>query len=77
VLRRLGPSDLTYDTMSYPHNESTIPTITDRLFAQGTIKQPLIAVSFEPTTQGSATVNGELTFGTTDPTKYIGNISYL
>jgi cathepsin E len=52
------------------------PTVTDRLFAQGTIQQYLVALSFEPTTSGSV-VNGELTFGAIDTTKYIGNISYL
>jgi cathepsin E len=75
VFRSIGPSDLTLGTMPYPHNANTIPTITDSLFAQGAIKQNLIAVSFEPTV-GSDDVNGELTFGVTDPTKYIGDIIY-
>ncbi|KAF8495722.1 acid protease [Russula emetica] len=74
----IGPTDLTYGTASYPDNSavaSTIPTVTDTLFAQGTIKQNLVAVSFEPTTSGSV-VNGELTFGDTDSSKYIGDINY-
>jgi cathepsin E len=71
----LGPNDLTLSTL-FPDNSSLIPTVTDNLFRQGKIEQNLIAVSFEPTTQGSAT-NGELTFGGTDSTKYTGNIAYL
>jgi cathepsin E len=59
----------------FPDNTSTIPTVTDSLFAQGAIKRRLVAVSFEPTTSNS-TVNGELTFGVTDPNKYIGDIIY-
>jgi cathepsin E len=75
VFRSIGPTDLTLGTVSYPLNASTIPTVTDRLFAQGSIQQNLVAVSFEPTTSVSV-VNGELTFGATDPTKYIGDINY-
>jgi cathepsin E len=43
---------------------------------QGTIEQNLVAVSFEPMASGSE-VNGDLTFGVTDPTKHTGNIQYL
>ena len=75
VFRSIGPTGLTFGTVSYPHNASTIPTVTDRLFAQGTIKQNLVAVSIEPTTSVSA-VYGELSFGATDTTKYIGDINY-
>ena len=75
MFRSLGPRGLTLGTM-LPNNASVIPTVTDSLFAQGAIKQNLVAVSFEPVTSGF-TVNGELTFGFTDPTKYIGDISYL
>ena len=71
----LGPKDLTFDTLS-PDNTSIIPTVTDNLFEQGKIEHNLIAVSFEPTTQVLA-INGELTFGGTDSTKYTGNITYL
>ena len=75
MFRRIGPAHLTLGTMSYPRNASTIPTVTDSLFAQGAIKENLVAVSFEPTTSGSV-LNGELTFGHTDPSKYVGDISY-
>ncbi|KAI0279607.1 acid protease [Russula aff. rugulosa BPL654] len=71
----IGPRDLTFGTLSYPRNASTIATVTDSLFAQRAIERHLVAVSFEPTTSGSD-VNGELTFGAIDPTKYIGDITY-
>ena len=71
----IGPKDLTFDSLS-PDNTSIIPTVTDNLYGQGKIEQNLVAVSFEPTAQDSA-LNGELTFGGTDPNKYTGNITYL
>ncbi len=72
----IGPRDLTLGSIR-PDNTTVIPTVTDTLFAQGKIKQNLVAVSFEPMNSTSAVVNGELTFGDTDPTKYTGDISYL
>ena len=71
----LGPTDLTLRTLS-PDNTSVIPTVMDNLFEQGKIEQNLVAVSFEPTTDTEA-VNGDLSFGGTDSTKYTGDIAYL
>jgi cathepsin E len=51
-------------------------TVTDNLFHHGTIQKNQVAVSFEPTTS-FPTVNGELTFGGVDSTKYTGDIHYL
>nr|1WKR_A Chain A, Polyporopepsin [Irpex lacteus] len=70
----VGPVDLTVGTLS-PHTSTSIPTVTDNLFSQGTIPTNLLAVSFEPTTSESST-NGELTFGATDSSKYTGSITY-
>jgi len=39
-----------------------IPTVTDNLFAQGTITADEVAISFEPTTSPEV-LNGELTWG--------------
>ena len=47
-----------------------MPTVTDNLFAQGTIPSYSIGISYEPTTTEGA-VNGELTFGGVDSTKYV------
>jgi cathepsin E len=71
----LGPKILTLGTLS-PDNTTVIPTVTDHLYGQGKIEQNLIAVSFEPTSY-EPVINGELTFGGTDPNKYTGDITYL
>ncbi|KAF8260454.1 acid protease [Lactarius quietus] len=68
-----GPVDLTVGTLS-PNIDSSIPTVTDNLFSEGTIPADLIAVSFEPTTS-SSDQNGELTFGGTDSSKFTGSIT--
>ncbi|KAL5535669.1 hypothetical protein ACEPAF_3763 [Sanghuangporus sanghuang] len=70
----IGPVDLTVDTLS-PDTRSTIPTVTDNLFSQGTISANLIGISFEPTTQ-EVSNNGELTFGGTDSSKFTGSIAF-
>ena len=87
----IGPVDLTAGTLtsgsssgkhghhgggsSQPSTE-TIPTVTDNLFSQGTIPTNSIGISYEPTTSEDATVNGELTFGGTDSSKFTGEITY-
>lgn len=70
----IGPVDLTLDTLS-PATTTTIPTVTDNLFSQGTITSHLVAVSFEPTTTETSE-NGELTFGGTDSSKFTGSITF-
>ncbi|KAH9979466.1 acid protease [Lactifluus volemus] len=72
----IGPVDLTLGALS-PAVKSTIPTIVDNLFSQGTITSNIFSVSFEPTTTTSPVKNGELTFGGTDQSKYTGNITYI
>lgn len=49
--------------------------MTDNLFSQGLITQNLVSVSFEPTQQED-NVNGELTFGGTDSSKFTGSINF-
>ncbi|KAH9847037.1 acid protease [Lenzites betulinus] len=70
----IGPVDLTVETLS-PDTRSTIPTVTDNLFSQGVITEDLVAVSFEPTNEDEI-VNGELTFGGTDSSKFVGAINF-
>ncbi|TCD71680.1 hypothetical protein EIP91_005446 [Steccherinum ochraceum] len=70
----IGPVNLTIATLS-PDVSQEIPTVTDNLFAQRTISQNLVAVSFAPT-HSESNQNGELTFGGTDPSKYTGSITY-
>jgi len=71
----IGPVDLTQDTLS-PATNSLIPTVTDNLFANGVISANQIGVSFEPTTVDEV-VNGELTWGGTDSSKFTGSISFI
>ncbi|EIW58439.1 aspartic proteinase from Irpex Lacteus [Trametes versicolor FP-101664 SS1] len=70
----IGPVGLTQGTLS-PDASDTIPTITDNLFSQGGINQNLVAISFEPT-QTDGNPNGELTFGATDHSKFVGAINF-
>ncbi|KAI6145241.1 aspartic peptidase domain-containing protein [Pisolithus tinctorius] len=70
----IGPEDLTLGTLT--NQPSTqIPTVTQNLFAQGTIPEEVVGISFEPATTSSS-VNGELTFGGTDSSKYTGTLNY-
>ena len=52
------------DTLTTNIN-STIPTVTDNLYAQGTITKDVLSISFEPYTDhsGKQQWNGELTWG--------------
>ncbi|KAF8843381.1 acid protease [Paxillus ammoniavirescens] len=69
----VGPVDLTQGTVS---NTPEVPTVTDNLYAQGTIPSDSLGIFYEPSsTEG--TVNGELTFGGTDNTKYTGEINFV
>ncbi|KAG2098734.1 aspartic peptidase domain-containing protein [Suillus discolor] len=70
----IGPLDLTEGILG-ESSTMTIPTVTDSLYNQDMISQIVVSVSFEPTTSESD-INGELTFGGTDATKYTGAIAY-
>ncbi|KAF8808105.1 acid protease [Phlegmacium glaucopus] len=72
----IGPVDLTLGTLS-PHTTATIPTVTDNLFAAGTITANEIGVSFEPITSPTGEqLNGELTWGGIDSSKFTGAITF-
>ncbi|KAH8102723.1 acid protease [Cristinia sonorae] len=70
----VGPVDLTIGSLS-PNTTTPIPTVTDNLFAQGTIPENLVAVSFEPSTSISDT-NGVVTFGSVDSSRFTGDIHF-
>ena len=63
----VGPTDLTQGTVS---GTNQIPTVVDNLFSQSTITSDSLGIFFQPTTQEGA-INGELTFGGVDSTKYV------
>lgn len=67
----VGPVDLTQGTVS---NTTEVPTVTDNLYAQGTISSDLLGISYEPSSTANVS-NGELTFGGTDSTKYTGTLN--
>ncbi|KAJ3556141.1 hypothetical protein NM688_g2188 [Phlebia brevispora] len=68
----LGPIDLTEaDTTS----DREVPTVVDTAFYEGLTAARSIAVSFEPTNV-TPIVNGEITIGSVDSTKYIPQITY-
>ncbi|KAG0276487.1 hypothetical protein BGZ96_003258 [Linnemannia gamsii] len=73
----LGPTDLTIGILS-PDTTSSIPTVIDNLFAEGTITEHDVSLSFEPITDSSGSQeNGEATWGGTDSSKYTGSITFV
>ncbi|KAG1901296.1 acid protease [Suillus fuscotomentosus] len=67
----VGPADLTQGTVS---NTTEVPTVTDNLYAQGTISSNSLGISYEPSSTANVS-NGELTFGGTDITKFTGTLN--
>ena len=55
---------------------TTVPTVTDNAWDDGLLTAYEVGISFEPTTAVNV-VNGELTFGGVDPSKYTGSIQYV
>ena len=84
---RIGPVDLTEGTADWPLREilylyhlsgttddgGPVPTVTDNAFSLGLIPNKQVGISFEPTSSLSV-VNGELTFGGVDTSRYTGDL---
>ncbi|KAJ7710876.1 aspartic peptidase domain-containing protein [Mycena rosella] len=70
----MGPVDLTSSTVA---STTSVTTVTDNLFKQGTIPVESIGISYVPTTSTTDAATGELTFGSTDASKFTGDISYV
>lgn len=68
----VGPTDLTSGTVA---NTDTVPTVTDNLFAQGTITEEVLGVYFVPASEPDSF--GELTFGCYDELKVAGPVNYV
>ncbi|KAL1741011.1 acid protease [Schizophyllum fasciatum] len=69
----IGPVDLTQGTVA---STSSVPTVTDNLYEQGTIPTESIGIFYQPTTSSTSVANGELTFGGTDDDRFTGQIVY-
>ncbi|KAM3532974.1 hypothetical protein MY4038_003789 [Beauveria bassiana] len=71
----VGPVALTKNTVA---DEATVPTFLNNLFKKKLIPEEVFSVYFHPETGGDSNdVNGELTFGGVDSTKFSGQISYV
>ncbi|KAI0789829.1 aspartic peptidase domain-containing protein [Abortiporus biennis] len=69
----IGPVGLTRGSAG---GDRELPTVTDTLFAQHTIKQHLIGIHFEPPSEGK-TVTGKLSFGSVDESQITGEVKYV
>ncbi|KAL7280027.1 hypothetical protein ACG7TL_006441 [Trametes sanguinea] len=69
----IGPVDLTEGTVG---GNQPVPTVTDNLFAQGTIENDLIGIFYQPTTSEGA-LNGELDFGSVDTGKVTSDVTFV
>ena len=65
----LGPDGLTLGTI-LDSPEATVQTVTDNLFTQCQSENHRFAIFFEPTASTDV-VNGELSFGMMDETKFL------
>ncbi|KAK8144511.1 hypothetical protein G3M48_005718 [Beauveria asiatica] len=71
----VGPVALTQNTVE---DEATVPTFLNNLFKKKLIPQEVFSVYFHPEAgSDSDDINGELTFGGVDNTKFTGPISYV
>jgi len=75
LLKRKPPDSLPVGTLS-PGTSTSIPTVTDNLSSSGAISANTIGISFQPTTSEEV-LNGELTWGGTDSSRYTGTITYM
>ncbi|KAF9013171.1 acid protease [Cyathus striatus] len=69
----IGPVDLTEGTVK---GASSVPTVTDNLFTQGSISTESIGISYVPTTSADEAANGELSFGSIDTSKITGDVTF-
>ncbi|KAG2354842.1 aspartic peptidase domain-containing protein [Suillus spraguei] len=71
----IGPKSLSLESLT-DEPDDMIPTITDYLYDQGKIDEYVFGVFFQPITTEPDSLSGEVTFGGTDNTKYIGDVVY-
>ncbi|KIJ65854.1 hypothetical protein HYDPIDRAFT_87296 [Hydnomerulius pinastri MD-312] len=68
----VGPTDLTEGTVA---NTDEVPTVTDNLYAQGTISEEVLGIYFVPASESNS--GGELTFGGYDSSVITGSVNYV
>ncbi|KAG2370156.1 aspartic peptidase domain-containing protein [Suillus spraguei] len=71
----IGPRDLSLTTMPLAMDD-TIPTVTDYLYEKGKIDWHVIGIFFQPVTADPDSKLGKLTFGGTDSTNLVDNVSF-
>ncbi|KAG2357063.1 aspartic peptidase A1 [Suillus spraguei] len=72
----IGPTVSSLGALRNPNSRGdTIPPVTDYLFRQRAILQPVVGIFFRPVVQGAVDY-GQLTFGGANPNMYRGRIGY-
>ncbi|KAF9486195.1 aspartic peptidase A1 [Pholiota conissans] len=71
----IGPAGLTKGTL-LPAHDDQIPTITDNLYTDKVIADNSIGIFFHPTNVAED-LNGQITWGGVDNSKYTGDITYI
>ncbi|KDR68915.1 hypothetical protein GALMADRAFT_77916 [Galerina marginata CBS 339.88] len=71
----VGPTCLTVGTLS-PSSDCCTNTVTDNLFAQGTISANEVSISMQPSSTLNVS-NGEITWGGIDASKFTGAITFI
>lgn len=72
----IGPPDRTFNTTGTDPFQ-LVPTVTDEMIMQGIIDANITGVSLTPLTTPDFDLDGEVTFGGVDPTKFIGNFTFV
>ncbi|GJJ14123.1 hypothetical protein Clacol_008380 [Clathrus columnatus] len=72
----IGPPDRTFNTTG-TDPFILVPTVTDEMLMQGIIDVNITGVALSPLTTPDFELNGEVTFGGIDPTKFIGNLTFV
>ncbi|KAG6326930.1 hypothetical protein ID866_12159 [Astraeus odoratus] len=70
----LGPSGLSTGLTS---DHTTVPTVVDNLYSQGTISHPVLGVYFVPINAGDMGSGGLLTFGSIDGISLTSDVKYV
>ncbi|KAG2361074.1 aspartic peptidase domain-containing protein [Suillus spraguei] len=71
----IGPRGLTRSALK--NSRVILPTVTDCLFQQGTIRWPVVGIFFQPIGIGTVQYgHGEISFGEANPRRHTGSIEY-